>query len=121
MADSPLPEADVLHSREHKLSTSDMIITWRAMSNRLTFTRLSWQVAKDPESGITHYISIIVAHNEGKNGAKDPDATTPVPLPKLPVNLDDVPTARQVNLPIDEMLWHLRGNAAAAQFHTQPD
>ena len=53
------------------------------------------QVAKDPESGITHYICIIVAHNEGKAGAKDPDATSPVPLPKLPVNLDDVPTARQ--------------------------
>ncbi len=57
------------------------------------------QVAKDPESGITHYICIIVAHNEGKSSVKDPDATSPVPLPKLPVNLDDVPTARQACSP----------------------
>ena len=64
----------------------------------LTSTCMLLQVAKDPESGITHYICIIVAHNEGKTGAKDPDATSPIPLPKLPVNLDDVPTARQAHL-----------------------
>ncbi|KAK9864330.1 hypothetical protein WJX84_001591 [Apatococcus fuscideae] len=64
----------------------------------ITLQLLFLPVAKDPESGITHYICIIVAHNEGKAGAKDPDATSPVPLPKLPVNLDDVPTARYVSV-----------------------
>ena len=54
------------------------------------------QVAKDPESGITHYICIIVAYNLGKASVKGADTAGPVPLPKLPVNLDDVPTARWV-------------------------
>ncbi|KAK9859395.1 hypothetical protein WJX84_007278 [Apatococcus fuscideae] len=61
----------------------------------MTLQLLFLPVAKDPESGITHYICIIVAHNEGKTGNKGHDASSPVPLPKLPVNLDDVPTARQ--------------------------